>query len=865
MVRFARPLWVSHEGCPIFSVDAHPSLDKFVTGGADGTFKVWSSLPLHDNTITPKQLSVVKVGDVINICRWSPNGEFLAVGGDNKTVSIWKCQQHENDELIEDDSGNVNCETYVNIANLRGHIDSITDISWSPTSDRLASASLDNTVIVWDINKKELITTLREHSTCVYGVVWDPLDHFILSQDANAALFYDCETFKVDRKITAPFLHSTHGNFSCRPSWSPDGARAILVGATNKSKHTAVVVQRQTDEHVHFQCHRNEIVCSRYSPRGYSYINNENKRKVFSVFATGGLDCGTSLWTSKANDHTSCFISSVFDNSLQDAAWLNTGKTLLLVGLDGFLAAIDFSVEEIGGEVVKRGTWEKYLKKIKLQEDEWITKHRKEREQKEEESRKRLNTDNTPQAKKKGDENESEDDEMMKISLVPKQRKITKTVKPRQQISNRPNLSERTSSADFLDKINSLEKSNTRQFNKSELLQKQLDDLVEKINKLDSTTSTRNVSKPLLRNLVVPQPKPLSIIRKTDNGVSISYKATPVTYGRKMYTTIKCIRTQNDHVFWESPLPYEIILMTVNENNMALVSREGVVMILSLESGSVVCTPTIICNNIHNIFLNASCLNILKDDGVVMVYDFNLNAIKYMNIEPILERFVDRDVTNIIYSTETNGINIILDHEIDIYAQHGNYKIMNHQVVDEERRRNITLSEKHKFENEVILHGLLTLFNQQLFEETARNYFKTLKETNDIQRLATFVNILEQFQNHYRVSCDDFLITYAKNVADDLEEPLSLISQICELRQLPFEQPEREDLGEELRTIMKSNQAQTEFINRTLQLIKDDISKSKVEQLEKTDDKDPYKSVLVENKEETLAECKTIRTLLDHY
>jgi len=34
---------------------------------------------------------------------------------------------------------------------LRGHRSNVCDVSWSPDGKRLASASLDNLVIVWDV------------------------------------------------------------------------------------------------------------------------------------------------------------------------------------------------------------------------------------------------------------------------------------------------------------------------------------------------------------------------------------------------------------------------------------------------------------------------------------------------------------------------------------------------------------------------------------------------------------------------------------------------------------------------------------------------------------------------------------------
>lgn len=44
------------------------------------------------------------------------------------------------------------------VGQLRGHTSDIIDLSWSPDETRLASCSLDNLVIIWDITRKGTLT-----------------------------------------------------------------------------------------------------------------------------------------------------------------------------------------------------------------------------------------------------------------------------------------------------------------------------------------------------------------------------------------------------------------------------------------------------------------------------------------------------------------------------------------------------------------------------------------------------------------------------------------------------------------------------------------------------------------------------------
>lgn len=51
----------------------------------------------------------------------------------------------------------------------------ILDLAWSLQDRYLASSSVDNTVIIWDMNSYQAITTLKGHSGLVKGVAWDPV------------------------------------------------------------------------------------------------------------------------------------------------------------------------------------------------------------------------------------------------------------------------------------------------------------------------------------------------------------------------------------------------------------------------------------------------------------------------------------------------------------------------------------------------------------------------------------------------------------------------------------------------------------------------------------------------------------------
>src|SRR5438067_2111633 len=57
---------------------------------------------------------------------------------------------------------------------LRGHTKSIGRIAWSPDGQRLASASNDKTIRLWETASGKHLQTLERHTGEVYSVAWSP-------------------------------------------------------------------------------------------------------------------------------------------------------------------------------------------------------------------------------------------------------------------------------------------------------------------------------------------------------------------------------------------------------------------------------------------------------------------------------------------------------------------------------------------------------------------------------------------------------------------------------------------------------------------------------------------------------------------
>jgi len=77
---------------------------------------------------------------------------------------------------------------------MRGHFSEITDLSWSRDEKYLATASVDNTAILWNVEKATQIQRFETHKNYVVGVTIDPFFSYIVTQSTD-------KTVKVHKSI----------------------------------------------------------------------------------------------------------------------------------------------------------------------------------------------------------------------------------------------------------------------------------------------------------------------------------------------------------------------------------------------------------------------------------------------------------------------------------------------------------------------------------------------------------------------------------------------------------------------------------------------------------------------------------------
>ena len=135
---------------------------------------------------------------------------------------------------------------------LRAHANNVTDLSWSPDGALLATASLDNTVVVWETTPGtpsiKIVATLKGHESYVKGVAFDPLGKYLASQSDDASvLVWRTDDWQPAARVTSPFSGGyVSSSFSTRLSWAPDGTFLTACNAIDARAgvHMAPLVSR---------------------------------------------------------------------------------------------------------------------------------------------------------------------------------------------------------------------------------------------------------------------------------------------------------------------------------------------------------------------------------------------------------------------------------------------------------------------------------------------------------------------------------------------------------------------------------------------------------------------------------------------
>lgn len=287
-----------------------------------------------------------------------------------------------NVNLLSVDAGNEqDKESWLAMKILRGHMEDVYDLSWSPDSLQLLSGSVDNTAMIWNVETGKSNGILGDHKGFVQGVGWDPANKYLatISTDRIFRVF-DLETRRVisrsskcllpvpqespfHGKITRLYHDDTLQTFFRRLSFSPDGELIVTPSGicdqeqatSTKPMHMSYIYSRKSLKQpiVVLPSPDQYTLCIKFCPLLFQLKKyNEEKNPPLiplpyrMIFAVATKSCVFLYDTQQSVPFG--IVSNIHYTRLTDLTWSNDGRVLVVSSTDGFCSLITFSENELG-------------------------------------------------------------------------------------------------------------------------------------------------------------------------------------------------------------------------------------------------------------------------------------------------------------------------------------------------------------------------------------------------------------------------------------------------------------------------------------------------------------------------------------